>query len=62
MECAGVGLVVGFNQPVDGQVRVFLCGRQAGMAQHLLDGAQISPTFQQVGGEGMADGMRRMTA
>ena len=52
---AGVGLVVSFHQPVNRQVRVFLGGRQAGVAQHLLNGTQIGPAFQQVGREGMAD-------
>ena len=40
-------------------VGVALGGRQAGVAQQLLDGAQIAAGAQQVGGEGMAQRMRR---
>ena len=29
------------------------------MAQHLLDGAQIRPVLQQMGGKGVAEGMGR---
>ena len=33
---------------------VDLCGRDARMAQHLLDLTQVSPAREQVGGEAMA--------
>src|SRR5688572_12027428 len=46
------------GRPVDGaetcrvDVGVALGGREAGMAQQLLDGAQVAAGAQQVGGEG----------
>jgi hypothetical protein len=40
-------------------VRVDLGGGDVGMAQHLLDGTQISPALQQMTGKGMAQDVRR---
>ena len=36
-----------------------LGGADVGMAQQKLHGPQVSPAFQQVGGKGMAAGVRR---
>ena len=36
-----------------------LGGADVGMAQQKLHGPQVSPAFQQVGGKGMAEGVRR---
>jgi len=38
---------------------VDLCGSDAGMAQHHLDGSQIRSMIQEVGGEGMPQHMGR---
>ena len=40
-------------------VGINLGGRDVRMAQHLLNGAQIRPVLQQVGGEGVAQGVGR---
>ena len=42
-------------------IGVALRGRQAGMAEELLDRAQITPSGQQVGGKGMTERVRRRT-
>jgi hypothetical protein len=41
-------------QPSDGDVGVELGGGQAGVAQQLLDDAQIRPALEQVGGGAVA--------
>src|SRR5262249_29865591 len=46
-------------QPCGIAVGVALCRRQAGVAQQLLDGAQITSGTQEMGGEGVAQRMRR---
>lgn len=35
------------------------CSGNAFMAQHLLNRPQVGPTFDEVGSEGMPEGMRR---
>ena len=37
---------------------VYLCGGNIGMTQHHLDGAEIGAMFQEVGGKGVAQGVR----
>src|SRR5439155_3198999 len=46
------------SQPLLVHVGVELGGGDAGVAQHLLDGAQIGPAAQQVGGKGVAQHVR----
>ena len=41
--------------PPIGYVGVKLCGRQVGVAEHLLDGTEIGSAFEQVGREGVAE-------
>ena len=43
-------LEIGAPQPLDRDVRVDLRRRQAGVAEHLLDGTKIGTTFEQVRG------------
>src|SRR6266568_740515 len=57
--CLGVGLVVDLHQPVDADVGIFLGGGERGVAEQLLNGAQVGAAFQHVGGKGMPQGMRR---
>lgn len=42
--------------PVD--MGVDFSGRNRLVSQHTLDGAEVGTSFQQVGGEGMAEGVR----
>src|SRR5579859_8109644 len=51
-------LPVAGAQPLDGDVRVDLGGRQGRVAQDLLDAAQVGAAFQQVGGCGVAQAVR----
>ena len=39
------------------EMRIDLSGADALVSQHLLDGPQMSTTFQQVGGEGVPEGV-----
>src|SRR5258707_8724675 len=41
-----------------GEMRVNLCGRDVAVAEHLLHGAQVRATFQQMRGEAMPQRMR----
>ena len=50
------------SQPVAGDMGVDLGRGDVGVAQHLLDGAQIRPAIQQMGGEGVAQHMGRQAA
>ena len=54
----GVSLFEYGFQAVHGQVGVHLRGRKAGVAQQFLDGVQVGPLAQQVGGEGVAQRVR----
>ena len=54
-----MSLVVDILQLLLNHVGVYLCGGDIRMAQHLLDGAQIRPVLQQMGGKGVAEGMGR---
>jgi len=40
-------------------MRIDLGRRDVGVAEHFLDGAEVGPALEQVGGKGMAEGMRR---
>ena len=53
----GVGLVVDLHQVVNTDMGVFLGGRERGVTEEFLDGAQISAPFQHMGSEGMSEGM-----
>src|SRR5439155_2005481 len=48
---------VGFEQPGPRHVSVALGRGQAGMAEELLDGTDVGPGLQQVGGERVAEGV-----
>ena len=54
-----MGLGIGGQQAGGVDLGVFLGGGQAGVAQQLLDGAQVGPGPQQVGGEAVAQGVGR---
>src|SRR5262245_4744153 len=56
---AGVGAGVGLEQMLAIDLGIALRGREAGMAQQLLDGAEIGAGAQQMRGEGMPERMRR---
>lgn len=51
-------ILIDFLHILAGDSAINLSGRNIGMAQHLLHGAQICPAFQQMSGEGMPQGMR----
>src|ERR1051325_10698722 len=55
----GVRLVVGFHQATEVDVRVALRGREARMAEELLDGAQVGAGAEEGGREGGPERMRR---
>ena len=44
-------LVVNVYPVLDRELRVALCGRQALMAEQVLDGAQVRSLFQHVGAD-----------
>jgi len=52
-----MSLAVDLLQLLGGQVSVSLGGGEAAMTQQLLDGAQVRPSIEQMGGKGMAQGM-----
>ena len=52
-----MGLAVDILELLLDQVRVDLGGGDIGVAQHLLNGAQVRPILQQMGGKGVAQGM-----
>ena len=54
-----MGRRIGAQKALGVDAGVFLGRRQAGVAQQLLDGAQVGAAAEQVGGEGMAHGVRR---
>ena len=51
-------LVVDFDELPDADLRILLRGREAGVAKHFLDGAQVRALAQKVGGESVAQRMR----
>ena len=53
-----MSLFVYIEQILRVDVSVALGGRQAGVPQELLNRAKITATLQQVGGEGMPQGVR----
>ncbi len=53
-----VRLVIRLHQHVDVEMRVPLGGRQTGMAQEFLDGAEIRSGFEQVRGEAVTERVR----
>ena len=55
----GVGLAVDILDFLVHQTGVYLGGRDVRVAQHLLDGTQVRTVLQQVGGEGVAQGVGR---
>src|ERR671939_405978 len=55
--CPRVGRVVDRPEAVFGQVSVQLGRGHIGVTQQLLDGPQIGAPFQQVSGEGVAEGV-----
>jgi hypothetical protein len=50
-------LVVDFAEAAAGEVGVDLGGGEAGVAEEFLDGAQVGAGLQQVGGEGVTQGV-----
>ena len=54
-----MGVAVHLGEPGGVDLHVALRRRQRGMAQQLLDGAQVAAAGQQVGGKGMAQRVRR---
>jgi hypothetical protein len=54
-----VVLAVDAQQPFGLDVGVDFRGRDVGMAEQELHGAQVGPALQQVGGEAVAHGVRR---
>ncbi len=46
-------------QPLTGDMGIYLRGRQVRVAEHDLNAAQVRPILQQVGGEGMPEGVGR---
>src|SRR4051812_18539812 len=54
---SGVGLLVDFFEVFGTDVGVNLGGGNIPVAEHFLDAAQIAPPVQQVGGEGVPEGM-----
>ena len=55
----GVGAGVGLEQKLAVDLGIALRGREAGVAEQLLDRAQISAGAEEMGGEGVAERMRR---
>src|SRR5580704_8178370 len=55
---ARMGAAIDLEQPFAVDRGVDLRGRQGGVAEELLDGAQVAAARQQMGGEGMAQRMR----
>ncbi len=50
-----MGSGVDFLQGLDGHLGVYLGGFEAGVAQHLLDEADIGSAFEHQGGHGVAE-------
>ena len=53
-----VGFVVDILQLLVDQLGIDLGGRNVRVSQHLLDGVEIRAVFQQMGGKGVAQGVR----
>jgi len=49
--------LVGFGKAFRADVGVYLSGANIGVSQHFLHGAQVCAVVEQVGGEGMAQGV-----
>ena len=47
------------DQAITCHMRIYLGGRDVGMTQQCLDAAQVRAPLHQVGGEGVAQNMRR---
>ena len=47
----------GFPEVFPVQVGIDLCGGDAFVSQHFLDGAEVGAAFDEVGGEGVTEGM-----
>src|ERR1043166_793596 len=58
----GMRLVVGFHQAAEVDVRVALRGREARVAEELLDGAQVGARAEKMGGESVPQRVRRRLA
>ena len=58
MLAARVELFVDGFQAAAVDVGIYLGGGNIGMAQHDLDGPEVGPVFEQVGGERVPEGMR----
>ena len=54
----GMEAFVDFLQMGVGDVGVNLSGADVGMAEKGLDGADVSAVHEEIGGEGMAEGVR----
>src|SRR3989454_881135 len=54
-----VGLAIGLQESLGGDMGVSLRGGEGGMAEQLLDGAQVRPGVEKVGGERMAQRVGR---
>jgi hypothetical protein len=52
-----MGLIVHMEHVFDGELGVALRGGEALVAEHLLDGAQVSTFLEHVGAEGVAQGV-----
>ena len=53
-----MGLAVTGLEPLDRDVRIYLGGRGRGMAENLLDAAQVSAAFEEVSRGAVADAVR----
>src|SRR3954451_12259156 len=56
--CARMAGGVDLAEAVDGDQRVDLRGRYRGVAEQLLDHPDVGPAVEQVGGEGVPQGVR----
>ena len=54
----GVEAVEGLPEEFAVEVGIDLCGGDALVAEHFLDGAKVGAAFDEVGGEGMAESVR----
>ena len=50
-------MVVDFAEAAAGDVGVDLGGAEAGVAEEFLDGAEVGAVFEEMGGEGVAEGV-----
>ena len=56
---AGMGVGVGFAEALDGEMGVDLGGAKMGVAKKFLDTAKVGAGVEEVGGEGVAEFVRR---